>query len=63
MMKNHSLQPPQNRHHDHGFTAERPIRLRGSVLSWPAWKRVLAVLPLCLLLWMGVLWALAENLA
>jgi hypothetical protein len=63
-MTNHSLRPHQHRHrHHHGLPAERPIRLRGSVLSWPAWKRVLAVLPLCLLLWLGVMWALAENLA
>ena len=29
----------------------------GSVLGWPAWLRMLAVLPLVLLLWLGVGWA------
>lgn len=28
-----------------------------SVLAWPAWLRVVAVLPLVLLLWLAVLWA------
>jgi hypothetical protein len=37
--------------------------LRASVLSWPAWLRVLAVLPVCAILWLGVVWALAENIA
>jgi hypothetical protein len=31
-----------------------------SVLAWPAWLRVLAVLPMLSLLWMAVLWATAE---
>jgi hypothetical protein len=33
---------------------------RRSVLSWPAWLRMLAVLPLVLLLWLGVAWAQME---
>ena len=34
--------------------------LRGSVLGWPAWQRLLLVLPVLLLLWLAVLWASAE---
>ncbi len=34
--------------------------LRGSVLAWPAWLRVLAVAPLLALLWLGVAWASRE---
>ena len=30
---------------------------RRSVLAWPAWLRVLAVLPTLVLLWLAVLWA------
>ena len=31
-----------------------------SVLAWPAWLRVLAVLPALVLLWLGVAWASLE---
>jgi len=31
-----------------------------SVLAWPAWLRVLAVLPAVALLWLAVAWAQAE---
>jgi len=34
--------------------------LRSSVLAWPAWFRLLAVTPLLVLLWLGVLWASVE---
>jgi hypothetical protein len=30
------------------------------VLAWPAWLRVLAVLPALALLWLAVLWATVE---
>jgi hypothetical protein len=30
------------------------------VLAWPAWLRVLAVLPAVLLLWLAVAWAQLE---
>jgi len=30
------------------------------VLAWPAWLRVLAVLPAVALLWLGVAWAALE---
>jgi len=33
-----------------------------SVLAWPAWLRMLAILPAILVLWLGVLWALAGEL-
>lgn len=33
---------------------------RRSLLAWPAWLRVLAVLPALVLLWLGVLWATLE---
>ena len=36
--------------------AQRPTQ-RLSVVAWPAWLRVLAVLPLLLTLWLAVWWA------
>lgn len=36
--------------------------LNFSVLAWPAWLRVLAILPAILALWLGVWWALAAEL-
>ena len=32
----------------------------GSMLSWPAWLRLLAVLPAVVLLWLAVAWAQLE---
>jgi len=32
-----------------------------SILAQPAWRRLLLVLPACLLLWLGVCWALAGE--
>ncbi|MFZ1181294.1 MAG: hypothetical protein WAN92_07270 [Herbaspirillum sp.] len=32
-----------------------------SVLALPWWQRVLLVAPLCLLLWLGVMWALGGG--
>ncbi|MBH2020543.1 hypothetical protein [Polaromonas sp.] len=41
--------------------APPPARPRlPSVLAWPAWLRVLAVLPAVLLLWLAVAWAQLE---
>lgn len=37
------------------ITPKRPTL--GSVLTWPAWLRMLAVLPALLLLWLAVGWA------
>lgn len=43
------------------FSAPRSARpRRPSVLAWPAWLRVLAVLPAVLLLWLAVAWAQLE---
>jgi hypothetical protein len=48
------------------FTKETPMTkddtsiFARSVLAWPAWLRVLAVLPALLLLWLAVLWASVE---
>jgi len=49
--------------HDHGHPrtpaphrVAKPIQTR-SVLAWPAWQRVLAVLPVLLALWLAVCWA------
>lgn len=44
-------------HHLSTTTALSPVT---SVLGWPAWQRVLAVLPLLLLMWLAVWWASAE---
>jgi len=39
----------------------RPASAGGaSVLAWPAWLRVLAVLPAVALLWLAVAWARLE---
>jgi hypothetical protein len=41
--------------------APPPARPRlPSVLAWPAWLRVLAVLPAVALLWLAVVWAQLE---
>ena len=43
------------------FLAARTARpRRSSVLAWPAWLRVLAVLPAVALLWLAVAWAQLE---
>lgn len=44
-------------HHLSTTAALSPVT---SVLGWPAWQRVLAVLPLLLLMWLAVWWAAAE---
>ncbi len=42
-------------------SASRAPPLRAaSVLAWPAWLRVLAVLPAVALLWLAVAWAQVE---
>jgi len=35
-------------------------QLVNSVLGWPAWQRLLAVLPVLCLLWLAVAWASRE---
>jgi len=42
---------------DDKFTSKRLAKPARSVLAWPAWLRVAAMLPLVLLLWLAVLWA------
>jgi len=37
------------------------VLLRTSVLAYPWWYRVLLVVPVCLLLWLGVCWALGGD--
>ncbi|MEO8390235.1 MAG: hypothetical protein ABI893_08145 [Polaromonas sp.] len=37
-----------------------PGSRRHSLLAWPAWQRVLAVVPTVALLWLAVAWASAE---
>jgi hypothetical protein len=34
-----------------------------SILAWPAWLRVLVVLPVLLILWCAVLWAHVDAAA
>ena len=52
--------PTRNHDHDHPHTPAphhdaQPSQPR-SVLAWPAWLRVLAVLPVLLALWLAVWW-------
>lgn len=44
----------------HPGTKVTPAR---SVLAWPAWLRVLAVLPVVLALWLAVWWANMGTIA
>ena len=37
-----------------------PVLRRASVLAWPAWLRVLALLPAVALMWLAVAWAQLE---
>lgn len=43
----------------HHHTHKTPAR---SVLAWPAWLRVLAVLPAVGVLWLAVVWANLDTL-
>ncbi len=67
-----STDSPQHTHaaghsHDHVHADSSPhspapqATFRGkparSVLTWPAWLRVLVVLPVVVMLWLAVLWA------
>ena len=56
--------PADHKHADHAHAhhPSTPAALSPvtSVLGWPAWQRVLAVLPLLLLMWLAVWWASAE---
>jgi hypothetical protein len=47
---------PMSLHHP---PTPQHVRSRyASLLAWPAWLRVLAILPAVALLWLGVAWAL-----
>jgi hypothetical protein len=51
-------QPPDHGHpHGRGKQASVSFTPMRSVLAWPAWLRVAAVLPVVLALWLAVLWA------
>lgn len=43
-------------HGGHHHPINKPIRPL-SILAWPAWRRVLSVLPLVLALWLAAWWA------
>jgi hypothetical protein len=43
--------------HNHVAKAAHVVAPRRSVLSWPAWLRVAAVMPVVVALWLAVLWA------
>lgn len=52
-------------HADHPHSHPTPAMMKASqpvnsLLGWPAWQRVLLVLPLLVLLWLAVVWASAE---
>ena len=47
-------------HAEHQTAQPTPPR---SVLAWPAWLRVLAVLPVVVVLWLAVVWANAGVMA
>ncbi|MDD2919148.1 hypothetical protein [Rhodoferax sp.] len=59
--------------HDHGPAHHHAVHISAqliapasttrSVLAWPAWLRVLAVLPVVLALWLAVWWANAGVVA
>jgi len=51
--------PTHDHGHPHSVAPHHGARLKQprSVLAWPAWLRVLAVLPLLLALWLAVWWA------
>lgn len=59
--------PAPSEPHDHGLAHDHAIHRSAhlaapaskarSVLAWPAWLRILAVLPVVLALWLAVWWA------
>lgn len=65
----HPQAPGHSDVHDHGHShalgpahslpLQAPSRPRPSrsVLAWPAWMRIAAVLPVVVVLWLAVLWA------
>ena len=57
-MSLHHPSAPQHAHSPSGARASSRHASRTSLLAWPAWLRVLAILPVVALLWIGVAWAL-----
>jgi hypothetical protein len=57
-MSLHHPPAPQHAHSSPGDRASSRYADRPSLLAWPAWLRVLAILPAVALLWLGVAWAL-----
>lgn len=53
----HRHEHPHDGPHSHAAPPKATAPRRLSVLAWPAWRRVLAVLPLVLALWLAVWWA------
>jgi type VI protein secretion system component VasF len=53
-----SLHHPSAPQHAHSSSGDRASSRYASLLAWPAWLRVLAILPAIVLLWLGVAWAL-----
>jgi hypothetical protein len=61
---NHSLQPcckQSNRFSGDGVTIIKTFFRNTSVLGCPGWQRIALVLPVCILLWLGVLWAITGD--
>ncbi|MEZ7846881.1 MAG: hypothetical protein QMB14_02045 [Polaromonas sp.] len=57
-MSLHQPSAPQHTHASSGTRVSAHHVSRPSLLAWPAWLRVLAILPVVALLWTGVAWAL-----
>ncbi|MDD2924278.1 hypothetical protein [Rhodoferax sp.] len=55
----HAASPSHDHAHPHHPVPVGSPPISG-VLGWPAWQRVLVVLPLLVLLWLAVGWASAE---
>jgi hypothetical protein len=54
----HAMTHPYRQHaHAHSIPPQGKITMRLSVLAWPAWRRILVVLPLVIALWLAVWWA------
>jgi hypothetical protein len=56
----HTHPHPEHNNPAQGHVSGPTLGLSGSVLGWSARKRVLAVLPVLLLLWLAVAWASRE---
>ncbi len=50
-------EPANDLSHNHSERAGGSVAVPRSVLAWPAWLRVAAVLPVVLALWLALFWA------